>query len=501
MPTLRIKLPNQIEVTHQLSGERITIGRRPDNTIQIMDAAVSAHHAELVAADGHYRLHDLGSTNLTFVDGEAVADFHLHQACRVGFGTVECLFDPLAASPAETLLTREQLEKDVAFLRWENSELQARFNAQQRRIDMLSSARLVTGRTDSTPSAAAQEALNAVSGERDDLRHSNAGLKLELAKILEDLAETGKERDASRRALELVQMEKVGLARELQELRGSRVKPVPPMNGTHVRQAPRPGAMTSRDPSSALTALDPHATQKVTLPLGPLFQPIAATLTPLRAALDRVSGVPDDTASRAELMALATQLVDCTAGLDDHPIARVAASVEALLHDLLTHDGALETATARTVAQALDLLARLVEPRHVERAKSLPQASVLAVDDDADMLATLVASLEMAQLQTTSCADGGAVLAEASGRKFDLVLLDFDLAGSTASASELCAQLRGQVAYQKTPIIFLTGENAVEQRAQGSLNGGSDFMAKPVNTAELAVKAQTWILKNQFGLL
>ena len=499
MPTLRIKLPNHAEVTHPLSGELITIGRRPENTIQIADRAISGKHAELIAADGHYRLHDLGSTNLTFVDGEPVTDFHLHHACKITFGTVECFYDPMAETGSEALMTREQLEKDVAFLRWENSELQARFNAQQRRIDMLSSARLVTGRTDSTPSAAAQEALSAVTSERDDLRHSNAGLKLELAKVLEELLEAGRERDATQRALDLVQGEKVSLARELQELRSAQSNPAPRTNGTPARPAPAPGAMTSRDPNSALTALDPSATQRVTLPIGPLFQPIAATLTPLRAALDRVSGVPDDAASRAELLALATQLVNRTAGLNDHPIARVAASVEALLHELLGHPGEMEVATTRTVTQALDLLARLVEPRNVERAKSLPQASVLAMDDDAEMLAELVASLEMSQLQTTSCADAGAVLAEASGRKFDLVLLDGDLADRTAPA--LCAQLRGQAAYHKTPIIFLTGENAAEQRTQGRLNGGSDFLAKPVNAAELAVKAQTWILKNQFGLL
>jgi hypothetical protein len=38
MPVLRIKLPdNKGEITHVLAGERITIGRRPENTIQIID--------------------------------------------------------------------------------------------------------------------------------------------------------------------------------------------------------------------------------------------------------------------------------------------------------------------------------------------------------------------------------------------------------------------------------------------------------------------------------
>ncbi len=496
MPTLRIKLPNQLEMTQNLSGERITIGRRPDNMVQIMDRSVSGHHAELIAEDGHYRLHDLESTNLTFVEGEPVSDYHIHHACKLSFGTVECFFDPMASSAIETLLTREQLEKDTAFLRAENAELQAKLVAQQRRVDMLSSARLVTGRTDSTPSVAAQDALRAVTSERDDLRHSNAGLKLEFSNLHEELAATMRERDEARQALEHVQMEKVSLARELQELRGSRIKPVPPMNGAPVRAVPRPGALTSRDPSSALTALDPNATQKVTLPPAPAFQPIAALLTPLRAALDRVSGVPEDDTSRLELMTLSAQLVESTWPLADHPIARVANSLEALFTELLTRAEPFNTANSRTIIQALDLLSRLVEPRHVERAKTLPPASVLAMDEDAEVLARLVASLETAHLETTSCSDAGAVLTEASGRSYDLVLLDYDQPGAA-----LCAQLRDQVGYQKTPIIFLTGENNSGQRPPAGLNGGSDFLAKPVSPAELAVKAQTWILKNQFGLL
>lgn len=496
MPTLRIQMPNQMEVTHRLTGERITIGRTPDNTIQIQNPAVSARHAELIAEDGHYRLHDLESTNLTFVDGLPVADFHLRQACRLAFGTAECSFDPTDGSADESLMTREQLEKDAAFLRAENAALRARLLAQQRRMDMLSSARLVTGRTDSTPSAAAQDSLRAVVTERDDLRHTVAGMRLETANLAEELATANRERERLRCAIAGLQTERVSLGRAQQK---SGVAAVPPMNGAPVRPAPKPGALTSRDPSSALSALDPRATQRLALPLDAAFQPIADTLVALRAALDRVSGVPDDDFSRLELMTISTELVDLTASLQDHPIARMAASVETLLHGLLAQPGAVEDTAARTVAQALDLLARLVEPRQIERAKTLPPASVLAVEEDAATLAQLVASLETAQLETTPCADAGAVLAQACGRKFDLVLLDYDLADPTAPA--LCAQLRGESAYRKTPIIFLTGSAVAPLTTPAGLRGGTDFLAKPVNPAELAVKAQTWSLRSQFNLL
>src|SRR5258708_15543330 len=152
MPTLRIKLADRNEVTHELAADRMTIGRGPDNTIQIIDRSVSAHHAELICEEGHYRLHDLGSTNLSFVDGSPVTDYHLRQECRITFGTVQCEFDPRGGSGLPRL-SMAQMEKDLGFVRGENADLIAQIVALQRQIDILSSARLVTKKADNTPFA------------------------------------------------------------------------------------------------------------------------------------------------------------------------------------------------------------------------------------------------------------------------------------------------------------------------------------------------------------
>jgi DNA-binding response OmpR family regulator len=78
------------------------------------------------------------------------------------------------------------------------------------------------------------------------------------------------------------------------------------------------------------------------------------------------------------------------------------------------------------------------------------------------------------------------------GRHFNLIILDGDLSGPTAPA--LCTEIRADPTHRKTPIIMLTWNGA------GGLAGGNDFLTKPVNPAELAVKAQTWALRHQFGL-
>src|SRR3954469_14359449 len=156
MPFIRVLLPGTPEARYVLKGDKVTVGRRPDNTIQIIDRSVSAHHAEFLLTDDHYRVHDLGSTNLTFVDGHPASDYHLHANCKVTFGTVVCEYDATPGEP-EGALTPAQMERDLAFLRAENQELRNQNDTLQRRIDMLSSARLITGKNENSRVANSEE--------------------------------------------------------------------------------------------------------------------------------------------------------------------------------------------------------------------------------------------------------------------------------------------------------------------------------------------------------
>lgn len=517
MPTLRLKLPDQGVITHELTAATVTVGRRPDNTIQIVDRSVSAHHAELICEDGHYRLHDLGSTNLSFVDGQAVTDFHLRQPCKVTFGTVECEFDPQGGDAGQRL-SPAQLEKDLAFLRGENSELLGKIVAQQRQIDILSSARLVTKKTEVTPFASHNDAFKAVSSERDDLRHLSTGLKLELENLREELAATIAERDAARQACELLQVEKVSRGREIQDLRrqsdagqGSaearEVAPAPAMVATPVegRVASSPNS-ASASPTATFSSTEPVAmpvdtgdTQKIELPLPARFQVVLDALRPMRMALERLSKNAADKSALAELSAYAGRLVETTNSLGPHPIGRLGLSMEVLLHDVVHRAEQPEPGQVRTLHQAAELIARLLESSQINRVQHLPHPKVLAVDDDLDLLQTLRATLELAQLPTTACADGNAATALLASNDFDLILLDVTLPG--IDGPTLCHQIRENDRHRKTPVIFLTVADTLDHRAQASLSGGNDFLPKPFNTAELAVKAETWIWKNRFGLL
>lgn len=74
---------------YDLTEEKVTVGRLPDNTISIDDASISSHHAELQLETEGYRLRDLGSTNGTFVNGEQITEAVLRHGDQVRFGKVD----------------------------------------------------------------------------------------------------------------------------------------------------------------------------------------------------------------------------------------------------------------------------------------------------------------------------------------------------------------------------------------------------------------------------
>ena len=70
--SLRIISGDQAGEVCHLEGHRLTVGRKPGNTLQLKDASISGSHAELILSDGAVILRDRNSTNGTRVAGAAV---------------------------------------------------------------------------------------------------------------------------------------------------------------------------------------------------------------------------------------------------------------------------------------------------------------------------------------------------------------------------------------------------------------------------------------------
>ena len=76
------------QLTIDLVGPRMAVGRIDGNDVQIVHGSISSRHAELVLEGQEYRVRDLESTNGTRVNDEKVTDALLQDRDRLQFGQI-----------------------------------------------------------------------------------------------------------------------------------------------------------------------------------------------------------------------------------------------------------------------------------------------------------------------------------------------------------------------------------------------------------------------------
>lgn len=175
-------------------------------------------------------------------------------------------------------------------------------------------------------------------------------------------------------------------------------------------------------------------------------------------------------------------------------VAQMADALEALLKELSDKPKSINASTLRTVASAVDFLVLLAD-RTSQSEKSHPAAEVLVVDDEAISRRAITYALEKGKLKSTAVEDPLEALKLLSLKKFDLIFLDVDM--PNMSGFELCSRIRTQPSYARTPVVFVTGLNDLESRANSTMSGGNDFIAKPFLFIELTVKALVHIFRNR----
>jgi CheY-like chemotaxis protein len=176
-------------------------------------------------------------------------------------------------------------------------------------------------------------------------------------------------------------------------------------------------------------------------------------------------------------------------------ISHISGAMDALIKDIHKKPEQMTSSVLRTVAHASDCLNMLF--RDLEHApRDVPQSMlILAVDDEPIARRTISVALAKANLRCIGMEDPNAALAVLKENAFDLIFLDAEMPG--LNGFELCTQLRKLPTNKATPVIFVTSLTKFEVRAQSSLAGANDLIAKPFLMMELAVKALTYLLKPQ----
>lgn len=123
-------------------------------------------------------------------------------------------------------------------------------------------------------------------------------------------------------------------------------------------------------------------------------------------------------------------------------------------------------------------------------------ASVLVVDDEEGVQAFFVRLLTAEGYTVHVVGDGVSALAAVKQHTPDVVLLDVNI--PELDGFEVCRRLRRESSTRLTPIIFVTGLQAREQRVEGLAAGADDFLTKPVDIQELLARVRSLARMKQY---
>jgi two-component system OmpR family response regulator len=136
------------------------------------------------------------------------------------------------------------------------------------------------------------------------------------------------------------------------------------------------------------------------------------------------------------------------------------------------------------------------EPMAVTQTQSRSgEAKLLVVEDDANILELLSASLRFAGFQVSTATSGSAAVTAAKNAAPDLVVLDVML--PDLDGFEVIRLMREGGA--RTPVVFLTARDGTDDKIRGLTLGGDDYVTKPFSLEELTARIRAVLRRTTTG--
>src|SRR5258707_7805772 len=113
-----------------------------------------------------------------------------------------------------------------------------------------------------------------------------------------------------------------------------------------------------------------------------------------------------------------------------------------------------------------------------------PDARLLVVDDEPNILELLSASLRYAGFEVVTAAAGTEAVQAAQRHRPDLIVLDVML--PDMDGFDVVRRLRG--GGDRIPVVFVTAGDAMDDKIRGVTLGGEDYVTKPFSLEEVIAR-------------
>jgi putative two-component system response regulator len=123
---------------------------------------------------------------------------------------------------------------------------------------------------------------------------------------------------------------------------------------------------------------------------------------------------------------------------------------------------------------------------------------ILAVDDMPANLRILVKTLQVKGYVVKTAEDGRRALEMARAEIPALVLLDINM--PELNGYEVCAELKKDPKLADVPVIFISGNDQMDEKIKGFEVGGVDYITKPFQSAEVNARVDAHMLNRRLQL-
>ena len=111
---------------------------------------------------------------------------------------------------------------------------------------------------------------------------------------------------------------------------------------------------------------------------------------------------------------------------------------------------------------------------------------VLVAEDEQDLNNIVSAKLAESGHSVDSCLDGKEAMLYLSAAEYDVVILDIMMPG--ADGFKVLEKIRKEG--RKTPVLFLTARDSIQDRVRGLDAGANDYLVKPFSLEELMARVR-----------
>ena len=154
----------------------------------------------------------------------------------------------------------------------------------------------------------------------------------------------------------------------------------------------------------------------------------------------------------------------------------------------LTENFQLLCSLSAAAGRKMGVMAAQTQPKQSE-------AKLLVVEDDANILELLSASLRFAGFDVSTATSGSAAVSAAKNANPDLVVLDVML--PDLDGFEVIRLMREGGA--RTPVVFLTARDGTDDKIRGLTLGGDDYVTKPFSLEELTARIRAVLRRTTAG--